>query len=1212
MKKRIILEAMFEIFLVISLIFIFSLSNASNVYAEEDKRVCCQKAVVDGETRYCEYTEEKNCDSGGMVFDNKCEDVSICRPVCCNVNSLGYEASGGEGCYKNVGADYCRNFLKGEVISDASCNVPECQKGCCKIGSQCGTMTEDSCRDLTNQYPDLELDYKAEINNEIECSNVCRAEKKGCCVIDGKPNNCKLTSFSECLGGDFYDETDCVDIPEKCNHCADKTYKKTGCALEFTTGEDVYYYDKCDNPILFKDKPKDFDCDYAKGTLCREDKDKKTAECFSLNCPGEKLWDNKRVDENLDGNFDNDKSNFNGRKERINGESWCEYDADAGPTRDLPGTRHYVHTCYEGEEVVDECKDFREEYCLQFDGLDMDVAKCLPNRAVEKPCGACAEDSNPKECCENTDLRDCVWISANKEKVAEDTKKIEENAEKKASEEKGENVDLPSAREVDENKDGVCVPLVPPGIRFWEEDNSLCNYGSKTGDKALKAYWSNIGWGADWDCDAGCELYTQKFAYGQNVLCRAQGDCGADYNLAGKWSGKGFVRSCEVSSQIKDDYDEGDAEEVSDYGIYYGDDHVEELIKNCLEELPDPAGKTGNDKYFFEEFINYKNNLFVKLPPGAEELSFWRDRGLWTTTIPVALLGTAVAIALGVAVAIAIQAGSWIVLANLVEIAAVIPVWGWVVAAALVIAAAISFATSDSDSQTVDINCKSWQPPTKSVNCHLCNEKGKISYLDESGNPTTKDIDLTAEGKHECTEYLCKSLGQGCEFFPDTEEGPKCLGLCESKDGGKPDVLSPSIKVLKDLSELNVGKCRVHSSPVSGDEKDCVSENAKEGQSGGYDVKFVKENTDVTIGVETTELATCRWDWEAKGKYEELEKSFDQASAAMRHTITLEAGKDLMPKDKKRMYVRCMDICENDNKAFFTINLEVSDMIDLGAPAFNGIEPIDGSPVKYDTDKITAKLKLNEGATCRWSRTNDPYDTMQHEFNCRASYLKGCDFILDGLNVSANAFFIRCQDKDGNINKDAIPNNNGYNLIRSSPLNITSVSCINSFGNECGVIYDKNFTLEINTIGGGFNGKAICFARSSNGLEYEFFETDSSIHRQVIGPRITGDYTEKIRCRDDVGNEILREVSFKMVSDEVAPKILKISSEAGKINILTDEPSSCKYADNSSFIYDEMNQFETTGDLSHSTSVNEKNYVYVKCVDRFNHVVNADVYLSES
>jgi len=1257
MKKMIVFETIFEIFLVISLIFVFALFNAAQVYADDqqEKRVCCQKAVIDGETRYCQYTEKRNCDANSGVFDNRCEDVSVCRPVCCNVNNLGYLASGGQGCFKSVSMNSCVNELHGQVIPDAQCNVPECKKGCCTVGSQCTLTTSDNCQNLTSSYSNLELKYNPDVSDEIGCLSSCRSQNRGCCITKGESgisaSSCRMITFGECnsANGQFYEGTSCVDLPadvrdcDKCKYSNDE--KKLGCVPDIDSGEDVYEYDKCGNPVKVASLGSDGrngDCDYSKGNICREQNG--SAFCRNLNCNSDEIWDNPFVDENGDccisrnkdgicvnmkGSDDvcwtNDKEFHGDNKFRVNGESWCEYDADAGPSRDLPGTRHYVHSCYEGEEIVQECKDYREEYCVQFIGGEIDQASCVKNKAAKESCASC---DNDQRCCETKFSGSCVWVPENpinNQRVVSDARKIYENKCKFDKEHDNNTVcsappEVPNVTSSGTN--GKCVPLVPPGTKDRED---FCKAASKSFD----TLWVTYGWGSDYHCAGGCGTYMKKFGYNYNNYCRALGDCGADFNLAGEWSDQGFARKCDLVGlsfdDIKGDQSSGyvteglSDEEATDLdNIYYKykfDDSYKGqqeklvgLVTNCNKPLEIPDTYRGKIESFVD-FSKYKGSLFYNLENfGSIDLGAFtrgKDAMKWIGII------ASVIFVVGVALKATLIALTFL---GKVLIAFLSNPYTIVIALVLAVILIVTSTTMDSKEQKVNVQCKPWTPPIGNKNCNLCYESGYREYIDfnnHDADPKTgyvkEFVDLTAGGLHHCTPYLCWSLGQGCKFV-ETNDGNKCVAQeCTSN--------APKRKPLSKLQELNLASCRDSDDSVTGKIIPCTASNVvTDIGRGGYEIKYVKENTDITVGVETDKLAVCKWDWERKSDYEELTKYFDQSAASTTHTVTLEADRDLLPGAQKTINVICKDTCGNPGGSYpsYTINIKVSKMRDLGAPAFVSIDPPDNSPVKSDliANVTDVLIKLSEPATCRWGRTNDPYEIMKGIAPNCGTPSRGCTIHLTGIQEGVNTFFIRCKDKSNNTNIDALPNNNGYRLIRSKPLQITNIRCLNSFDDKCGTIYDSNFTLEVTTADGGYNGKSICFALSSNGLEYEFFKTDSSIHTQVVGPRSTGSYTERIKCKDSVGNEDVKTVNFTMIRDEAPPKLLKLSFETGNLNLLTDEIAVCKYGDNSSLIFSEMIQFDSTANIKHTTSVGARNYVHVKCVDRFNYVASFDVYRS--
>src|SRR3989344_3415127 len=530
------LKAMLEIFLVLSLVFAVSFSfNSSQVFAQEDEQVCCGEAEVDGSTQYCTYTSRSNC-VGSDILEGSCDSASFCRPVCCNVNGLGYEASDGEGCFSSVAYDVCVNDLGGVPMpGNAQCTgIPECQKACCVVGNQCTLTTQDSCNDITSSYTELEVDYRLDITSEGSCQDVCRAQTRGCCVSQSTTvleNNCNMITQDDCLasGGEFFPGVNCIDLPagdNRCNQCkVRQPDARLGCATDLDQ-EDVFWFDNCGNAV---DVAENGDCSYFDGTLCREANG--TASCADLNCAGDSLWDNPHADENKncclgvyengicnDGYKDIDNSCWTDdtifgdeeRDFRYNGESWCEYDAAAGPTIDLPGNRHYKHSCLEGREVAEPCGDFRDLICRQSEfvsddtGVAFSSAACLENRAVD--CLDCAD----QQCCENTQERDCVWIG-------DDTPTTEEIQQRQAELQSDIDECNPDSEDCPDSpggggnvsytveESGFCVPLVPLGTEFWEEEvaNEDCNRLSSSNAEDALIQNANSFWSGTWefDCD---------------------------------------------------------------------------------------------------------------------------------------------------------------------------------------------------------------------------------------------------------------------------------------------------------------------------------------------------------------------------------------------------------------------------------------------------------------------------------------------------------------------------------------------------------------------------------------------------------------------------------------------------------------------------------------------------------------------------------------
>ena len=95
------------------------------------------------------------------------------------------------------------------------------------------------------------------------------------------------------------------------------------------------------------------------------------------------------------------------------GTSWCEHHPGVGG-------RFYRNLCVNGDVLIESCRDFREEVCVE----QNDVSLCRPNTA--QSCFECTDES----CCSKYD---CAYIG-----------------------------------------DGICVPESPLGFEFWDSKQNYC------------------------------------------------------------------------------------------------------------------------------------------------------------------------------------------------------------------------------------------------------------------------------------------------------------------------------------------------------------------------------------------------------------------------------------------------------------------------------------------------------------------------------------------------------------------------------------------------------------------------------------------------------------------------------------------------------------------------------------------------------------------
>ncbi len=505
------IKAIFQIIVMIFSIFsIISLSsenvNAVNGCCELTKPVApvtegtiCGTVFDMGGSAGCDTTEQKNDKKTWTPKQAPayCESTSFCK--------LGCELDFDNGfCYPNKYKGYVTKDLfdgKNVAFADsATCDVPQCKKGCCLVGTQAGLMTQIGCKNAVKPYSELKMDFRSEVTDETQCLNLARSQEKGCCVVS--QDSCKYTTRGECnlatatekSGTGFFSKTACSDSSRV--NCECTSTDKKGC---IDGQEDVYWFDSCGNidvskGINGKCNPKTDencgiaeDCDYAGGDLCGKDPaNNKNSKCLSIDCPSGKLIDKKKVYSfDLNGyvgtGYPDLKDLKNGLIKKLtegegvrNGESWCIYDVPeqtysnqdiSKGGRDPVGSRYYSSACINGKEFIEPCKDYRQELCIDATNIidtgasgkhPYTESKCVENRWQE--CTDKCNTANPftmggdaykealakdAECCLDTNLRDCSWFGSK------------------------------------------CVPKASPGAKFWSDEgaetcakaNAACNVG---------------------------------------------------------------------------------------------------------------------------------------------------------------------------------------------------------------------------------------------------------------------------------------------------------------------------------------------------------------------------------------------------------------------------------------------------------------------------------------------------------------------------------------------------------------------------------------------------------------------------------------------------------------------------------------------------------------------------------------------------------------
>ena len=1149
-------KALFQIFLVVTLSFFTALSLRP-VSAQEssgsENTFCCQETT---NGQFCQEPEESQrdlCSPGSLTQASSCAQSSFCRPGCCDL--------GEQGPFPSVSKSFC-DEEGGFFLPDASCNYPQFQEGCCFVGNDYQFVTENVCAYLTDQYGgDLNMEFRRDISSELACSQLALQNQEGCCVVDGR---CVQGSSSSCHGQFFSGDSCSILDTSLCPSCQGEKVKT---CVEGSS--DIYWQDSCGN---LEDVAEH--CDYSSGFSCSDVSGE--ARCVDLNCYD--IWDNTLVDEDYDGNLVGDFQSEDSF--RVNGESWCEYDADAGPGVDLPGSRHFRHYCYNGAEYVEECKDYRDELCFEVkdSSSSLTAARCSANRfdGGGISCFEC-EDQN---CCEDNSVRDCLWVSS-------DYKKSEE---------------------------GICISLVPPGTQFWDGDDKQCSLV----DLEVKTVWQKITEAADYNLVGNKEAYSFEFAYAQNLLCRAQGDCGAHYNLVGVWSNGGFERTCPAPHAISGgDKAGGDVDGgLNDFGKNFKVDDADNLIRWCKDytHLPEEKRLPELEKNYREANTSFSNYRFYTntfrfvedLSGYTPEARFNVDDAKLASMITLASIGVATFAFFsitGFAEGLEIISLAFTSSTTALAVAIIATV---VVVAAIILS--IVFLTGDKKSYNVEFQCSAWQAPLPSEQsyCDFCHQAGTLS--------DGTRIDLTADGLHECTRYLCKSLGAECELY-HTNDGSKCVNSCEAEG----DVNSPILKPLPSLEENLKGKCRL-SSDDSSPEVDCEITEKDQGYTIG---PFVKAHTELEIGVETCkdndcgsfDFAECRYGTTLLDTFDAYPSSFQTGGASFVHNLSLKPSTDLVPGQEYSYYISCMDKCGNPQGGRFPpyqISFIVAEGPDLSPPRLlNSIPPSGAAVAVSEGNSTMVTLLLNEKvSSCKWSDVDVVYENMKQELLCpeasSGSYQE-C-YALVNLTKKENLFFFRCEDLAGNVNKQSI--SLGFSLSLSDPLKIDGVRCLWEHGSGCDQdIASSNVSLEVTSSGG--YGDVTCGVGQSS-LSYPFLETGSTIHKQVYNVQ-QGLNEVPVYCRDSAypsGNVVKTLVNFTGIVDKEAPVLQRVYSENGLLVLETNEKAECQYVSGQRYVPDDAKVFDLTDGTEHKMSEDRGTYYSVLCTDVFGNALgpfNLDV-----
>jgi len=556
MKQKIKSQVYTRILIILALLILSTL--IPTLFAQPQLNFCCEKT---NNGAWCQNTLEENCDTSVNSLTNQpyrktatsCQSTSFCKQGCCVDSDEGL-------CMENTPQIVC-DESSGTWNSDKECNIPQCNSGCCILGDQASFVTLTRCKKLSGFFG-LETNFQLNIKNEATCILTAHLQDKGACVFElENQRTCRFTTRKECSNLHGPNVTSGVEFHKDFLCSADELATNCGPTTETMCIEgkdEVYFKDSCGNQANIYDSNKIYsksasywqkiipkeesckansnngnagsescgNCNYFKGSICSKGNANYGENiCTDLNC-----YDTKN------GN------NYN------NGESWCVYQANVGLGRDVVGSRHFRHVCINGEEIIEPCADFRTEVCIEekietSEG-DFKEAACRVNRWRD------CIDQDEKEDCLNTDKRDCYWLKGMGisgtlgEAIASSSQEATSSQTFSGGSTGGFSggatgrvIAQETTGVVTEGK-GICLPEVPPGLKFWEGSNanSICNLGSST---CTVKYEKGAVTGFDDKPIENKECLEPSWTAKMNNVCTSLGDCGAYLNIANEFTYQG-------------------------------------------------------------------------------------------------------------------------------------------------------------------------------------------------------------------------------------------------------------------------------------------------------------------------------------------------------------------------------------------------------------------------------------------------------------------------------------------------------------------------------------------------------------------------------------------------------------------------------------------------------------------------------------------------
>jgi len=1201
-------EALFQIFIIV--FSIFSVININPVAAQPvaEQKSCCEK-TISGD--FCTYAASDQCDPNFKSASTSCEQTSFCKLGC------GFDLSEGR-CYKNTPRATCNGRENCTWDDSAVCDVPNCQLGCCILSGEASFVTEARCKLETSRLPNVKMTFDASVQDEVSCINLAKSQDKGACVKED--GTCQFTTRETCNAQDLKLEQNATTLnPNFGFHsgmlCSNPLLG-TKCAAQQYTGclpdqDGVYWFDSCGNPenIYTSNKQNSFNngyvldkekscklngaydkscgnCEFAAGTLCgNAPNDEKPSygqyTCIDLNCP----------------DITKEPTVPSSQTPKKLGESWCAYDSLVGFGLDPIGSRHSRRLCINGQELIEACKDYREEMCIQgVQGqppLGLQQTTKATGNYIEAACRnnrwQTCNDVKKKDDCENIAFRDCIWAATGEGK-------------------------------------GTCMPFVPPGLKFWPEEvkdekaappadaKATCNKANQE----CTVKWEKGGISGGWECVENCHCLKKNWLEAANDLCKAQGDCGAYVNYIGKATTEGLKEN-QPDFNIKEKdlakfdsiFKPNDNDREKTFGNFFKKGFLPVFVIALASGIVTGALVTGST--FGAGF--YSGATFLEatgawIGAGGETFgstavtAFGAEAGSLTTTTATVSVAPEAAFPVGATIpqtavyaegigGAALSPAEPLIADGLMVNAGTesIPVTAPVVPGATFLGTALMIINfialayltymlvdilfAKDRSETYTVTCNPWVAPTGGKDCEKCGKDGKP-----------------------CSEYRCKSLGQLCRIVNDGTTEEKCINTHPN------DVNSPTIKALKSVMDSR--------------------KKINEVLNKGFEiVEKIEPFSPVTLGIATNEPSICKFALNSSVDFNAMPHDFGDSLYLYNHSIIFSLPSELAEEQALKLtnggnyqlFVRCQDANGNANDKDYYIRFGIKPGPDLTPPKIEITSIANNGFVPFNSSSTSLIAYTNEPSECRWDATDTDFENMQNNFVCstkgfntKSIYygLYDCSTILEGIKDNqVNNYYFRCKDqpneKDNskrNINTESYK----YTLIGTLPLVITNIGPV-------GEVFVNNPTLKVTTAGGAENGKAVCGYSTDGNINnaIDFFKTGSTLHEQPLDQLPAGNYNPYVTCVDKAGNIATKTTSFKVSVDLNAPIITQVYTKGSLLHLTMSEDTTCEYSTKGEFSFGSGTRMTGDNTKDHEAPL-DSNIYYVRCKDIFNNLGSYKIY----